>query len=87
MTTHQATPPATVVTYFRTHGCPNAATSYADSILIDQTFTPEKGWRNYPGIKRSSGAEIRRLRRSGVTRIAFRYGSRVADFSLKEVAS
>lgn len=53
--------------------------------LVEQVFRPGQGWRRHPLRKRVSGSEVRRLRADGVTVVALRSGSRLADFDIREL--
>lgn len=53
--------------------------------IIAQTFIPGRGWRRYGWQKRVSLSECRKLRAAGVTAVALRCGSHIADFQIQEL--
>ena len=74
---HQAQIPPVVLRYFG----PNT-----EHPIIEQVFTPGKGWKRYPIRKRISRAWVHRhLRPEGVEKVALRANGRLADFHVKEL--
>jgi hypothetical protein len=80
---HQSSVPAFAAHYFSEHGIEFDH----GSVFIAQAFKPDVGWRNYPGRKRVSLSELRRLRGIGATNVSLAIGTRRFDFTIKELLS
>lgn len=80
---HSSSVPPKAATYFGIATRP----PYAEHPTIEQVFRDTSGWARYPITKRVSLSAVRRLRKEGVSSIALRYGARVADFRIIELAS
>lgn len=88
MSGHQSKIPAAADAYFRlVMGAEGDLLRHRDRHpIIAQTFVPGRGWRRYGWVKRVSLSEIRKLRAAGVTAVALRCGSHIADFQIGELA-
>jgi hypothetical protein len=72
MTSHKSKIPTKIVDYFG-----------SDDVGFYESFKPGRGWRRE--APRISLTRIRQLRAAGVTVIAVRNGTRIADFNIAEL--
>lgn len=73
---HQAQLPPVAARYFGQH---------AEHPLVEEQFTPGKGWKRTGYRKRISTSWARKLAASGVTDVALRSGGRLADFAIADL--